>query len=101
MSILVETERLVLRELVAEDALSMFEMDSDPEVQRYLGNKPLVSLTQSQEQIKFIQQQYHDNGIGRWAVIDKQTGEFVGWAKANNRTAPSENELLRLRLSLS
>jgi ribosomal-protein-alanine N-acetyltransferase len=80
MSILVETERLVLRELVAEDALSMFEMDSDPEVQRYLGNKPLVSLTQSQEQIKFIQQQYHDNGIGRWAVIDKQTGEFVGWA---------------------
>jgi ribosomal-protein-alanine N-acetyltransferase len=55
MSILVETERLILRELVADDALSMFDMDSDPEVKRYLGNKPLVSLTQSQEQIKFIQ----------------------------------------------
>ncbi|OUJ68691.1 GNAT family N-acetyltransferase [Hymenobacter crusticola] len=80
MALLVETERLVLRELLAEDALGMFAMDSDPEVHRYLGNTPLVSLTQSQEQITFIQQQYRENGIGRWAVIDKQTGHFVGWS---------------------
>jgi ribosomal-protein-alanine N-acetyltransferase len=80
MSVLVETERLLLRELLAEDALSMFTMDSDPEVHRYLGNKPLMSLRQSQEQITFIQRQYRENGIGRWAVIDKQTGDFVGWS---------------------
>jgi ribosomal-protein-alanine N-acetyltransferase len=80
MSVLIETERLYLRELLAEDALSMFTMDSDPEVHRYLGNKPLASLMQSQEQITFIQRQYRENGIGRWAVIDKQTGNFVGWS---------------------
>ena len=88
MSILVETERLILRELVADDTPSMFEMDSDAEVHRYLGNNPLVSLTQSQEQITFIQQQYHENGIGRWAVIDKQTGNFVGWPGLKLITEP-------------
>jgi len=63
-------------------------MDADPEVHRYLGNKPSVSLTQSQEQVHYIQQQYYENGIGRWAVIDKQTGEFVGWAGLKFITEP-------------
>lgn len=88
MSVLVETERLILRELVADDAQSMFEMDSDPDVHRYLGDQPVVSLAQSQEQIRFIQQQYQENGIGRWAVIDKQTRDFVGWSGLKLITEP-------------
>ena len=27
----------------------------------------------------FVRQQYRDHGIGRWAVIDKKTNEFIGW----------------------
>ena len=88
MSVFVETERLLLRELVADDAPGMFAMDSDPEVHRYLGNNPLVSITQSQEQITFIQQQYREHGIGRWAVVDKQTGNFVGWSGLKLITEP-------------
>ena len=80
MSILIETDRLLLRELHADDAPSMFAMDSDPEVHRYLGNTLLVNLAQSQEHIAFIQQQYRENGIGRWAVLDREAGDFVGWS---------------------
>jgi RimJ/RimL family protein N-acetyltransferase len=29
--------------------------------------------------IKYIQQQYIDNGIGRWAIVDKSTNLFIGW----------------------
>jgi RimJ/RimL family protein N-acetyltransferase len=79
MKIFVETERLFLREIVSSDERGLYELDSDPEVHRYLGNKPVKSVEQIREVIKFIRQQYVDNGIGRWAIIDKTTGEFVGW----------------------
>lgn len=26
-----------------------------------------------------IRQQYIDNGIGRWAIIEKKTNDFIGW----------------------
>jgi ribosomal-protein-alanine N-acetyltransferase len=80
MSIILETERLLLRELQPSDEAGMFEMDSDPEVHRYLGNKPVTTPEQSRELIAFVRRQYAENGIGRWAVEDKQTGEFVGWS---------------------
>lgn len=80
MKIFAETERLMLRELVPEDAAGMFEMDGDPEVHLFLGNKPVQSIEQSKADIEFIRKQYIENGIGRWAVIEKSTGNFVGWA---------------------
>ena len=75
-----ETERLVLRELLLSDAEGMFELDRDKEVHRYLGNKPIKTIQQSIDIITFVQKQYIDNGIGRWAVIEKETNEFIGWS---------------------
>jgi [ribosomal protein S5]-alanine N-acetyltransferase len=80
MQIFVETERLQLRELLPSDDIGMFELDSNPEVQRYLGNKPIKSIEEARKSIEFIRQQYLENGIGRWAVIEKETNCFVGWA---------------------
>lgn len=77
---IIETERLLLRKIVADDDKGMFELDSDPEVHRYVGNKPVSTIAQTHSVIKFIQQQYIENGIGRWAVIQKSTGTFIGWA---------------------
>ena len=80
MEIFAETERLILREILDEDEEALFELDSDPEVHRYVGNKPVINREQIQLVIGFIRQQYEDNGIGRWAVIEKKTNNFVGWA---------------------
>ncbi|NII81438.1 MULTISPECIES: GNAT family N-acetyltransferase [unclassified Pedobacter] len=80
MMIFAKTERLILRELIPTDAEGMFEMNSDPEVHLYLGNKPVKSIEQSIAEIEFIRKQYIENGIGRWAVIEKATGNFVGWS---------------------
>ncbi|GAA3928947.1 GNAT family N-acetyltransferase [Hymenobacter algoricola] len=80
MQIFVETERLILRELLPSDDAGMFELDADPEVHRYLGNKTVQTIGQSRELIAFVRRQYVDNGIGRWAVVEKQTGAFVGWS---------------------
>ncbi len=75
-----ETERLILRDLLLTDEVALFEMDSNKEVHKYLGNKPSTSILQSREMIQNIRQQYTDNGIGRWAVIEKETGNFIGWS---------------------
>jgi ribosomal-protein-alanine N-acetyltransferase len=80
MKIFAETARLILRELIPADAKGMFEMDSDPEVHLFLGNKPVQSIEQSKADIEFIRKQYIENSIGRWAVIEKATGNFIGWS---------------------
>lgn len=80
MKIFIETERLILREILPKDIDGLFQLDSDPEVHRYLGNKPVTDKNQIVEVINFIRQQYIDNGIGRWAIIDKNTNQFIGWA---------------------
>ncbi|ALD20531.1 GNAT family N-acetyltransferase [Hymenobacter sp. DG25A] len=89
MKIFVETDRLIMRELLPADAPGMFEMDSDPEVQRYLGNKPVLTIEQSRELIALVRQQYVDNGIGRWAVVEKDTGNFVGWSGLKLMAGPT------------
>ncbi|MCB0643841.1 MAG: GNAT family N-acetyltransferase [Phaeodactylibacter sp.] len=80
MQIYIETDRLILRPIEAADRQGIFELDSDPEVHRYLGKKPIKSLPESEAVINYIQQQYEEDGIGRWAVIDRRTNEFIGWS---------------------
>ena len=41
MKIFAETERLFLREIYLTDVAGFFELDSDPEVHRYLGSAPV------------------------------------------------------------
>jgi len=76
----IETERLILRELLLSDVDGMFELDSNPNVHLFLGNKPVKNVEESLDQIKNIQQQYIALGTGRWAVVLKETGEFMGWS---------------------
>ncbi|UFH33243.1 GNAT family N-acetyltransferase [Chryseobacterium sp. C-71] len=80
MNIYLETERLILREIVLEDVEAFFAMDSNPEVVKYVGIQPLTDISQSAEMIKSIRNQYTENGIGRWAVIRKEDGKLVGWS---------------------
>ena len=77
---MIETPRLLLRAFIDEDAEGIFLLDADPEVHRYLGNQPITALQKAVEIIQHVQGQYLTNGIGRWAVLEKATGEFVGWA---------------------
>ena len=75
-----ETERLILRELLPTDDAGMFELDSNPEVHKYLGENLVKTIEESRAVIQAVRQQYLDNGIGRWAVVEKASGEFIGWS---------------------
>lgn len=79
MKIIIETERLIIREIIPTDLHAMFELHSDPDVHIYLGNKTITSQEKLIEAMDSLRQQYNDFGVGRWAMIDKQSNEFIGW----------------------
>lgn len=93
MKIFAETERLILRELLPSDDEGMFELDADPDVHIYLGNKPVERIEQSREIIEMVRQQYIDNGIGRWAVVEKNTARFLGWAGLKLMKTPTNGRV--------
>lgn len=76
----IETKRLILRPVTLDDAQDFFEMDSNPNVHKYLGNNPVQTIEQSKAMIKDILKQYEDYNLGRLAVIKKDTNEFLGWS---------------------
>jgi RimJ/RimL family protein N-acetyltransferase len=79
MNPIIETERLFIREILPTDVNGFYALDSDPKVHRYLGNNPVTDKSQVVEIINSVRQQYVDFGIGRWAIIDKKTNDFIGW----------------------
>ena len=80
MQFYIETDRLILRDLEETDLDGMFELDSNPLVHKYLGNKPIISKEKAENIIQFIKKQYKERGIGRFATIEKSSGDFIGWS---------------------
>ncbi len=93
MKVFARTERLILREILSTDVDGLFELDSDPEVHRFLGNEPVTEKSRIVEVISFIRQQYVDNGVGRWAIIDKKSKAFIGWAGLKFETKLTNNHV--------
>lgn len=78
VKIISTTPRLLIRELEFEDENDLFEMDSDPEVHALIENQPAKTLDEIRLAIEMIRKQYRENGVARWVVADKQSGEFLG-----------------------
>lgn len=78
MDFLLETERLKLRKFLPKDSLGFFHLNNDPKVLEFTGDSPFLS---ENEALKFIQSydHYQKFGFGRWSVILKETGEYLGF----------------------
>ena len=79
MNLILETPRLLLRPLVLSDAEALFELNKNPEVHKYLWQTPEKEIEESIKVIEYVNRQYAENNIGRFATILKETGEFIGW----------------------
>ena len=81
MQIFLETERLILRRFTADDADLLVELDSDPEVLRYVTGGPPTPREEIEGDILPHFLRYYERGdrYGFWAAIEKATGEFLGW----------------------
>ncbi len=79
MNLILETERLIMREMRHEDAEALFDMDSNPNVHIYLWQKPFTTTDEIHSYIDMVRKQYQRNKIGRFSTIIKETGELIGW----------------------
>ncbi len=74
--VILESERLILREIAADDLASLLEIWSDPETMRYFPQTLDERLMEEWIDRNLIR--YKQHGHGLWAVILKESGQFVG-----------------------
>jgi ribosomal-protein-alanine N-acetyltransferase len=78
--VFLETDRLTLRRITEADAELLFELDSDPEVMRYIGPFGLPDAEAHRARIRTAWVQYAAHPPqGFFAVVEKATGAFAGW----------------------
>ena len=74
------TDRLTLRDITEADADLLFDLDSDPEVMRYIGPRPAPDVAGYRERTRsvYLPVQAHPwHGVR--IVLDRASGEFLGW----------------------
>jgi RimJ/RimL family protein N-acetyltransferase len=102
--VFLSTDRLVLRRFTEQDVDLLVELDSDPEVMRFITG----GRTTPREEVKreilpaFLSYYERFEGYGFWAAIERSSGAFIGWFHLRSRpgTPFDEPELgYRLRAS--
>lgn len=80
MKTLIETERLLLREITLNDKVEMYKLHSNPDVQKYTGDSLIASLEEMEQAIESRVKDYKTFGYGRWATFLKSNKQFIGWS---------------------
>lgn len=94
--IVLQTERLYLRQFRLEDTTLLFELDSDPEVMRFITKGKPTPIRQIEEEIlpRLLGYYTQSPPRGCWAAHLLATGEFIGWFHLRpDKLQPEEMEL--------
>jgi ribosomal-protein-alanine N-acetyltransferase len=73
-----ETERLVLRPPVAEDADALAPMYADPEVMRYLGNGSTLTHEETERSVQRMISGWEADGFGLFTTVRKEGETIIG-----------------------
>ena len=81
MNIFLETDRLILRNLTQDDVDNLVQLDSDPEVMRFItGGIATTREAIANEFLPYATGYYKKSSdLGFWAIVEQQNQEFVGW----------------------
>jgi len=81
MEAILETDRLLLRPYVEEDAETFFELNSDPRVLRFVSEQQLLNVEQARQiLVDHPIAAYRKHGFGRGACILRSTGQQIDFA---------------------
>ena len=72
----IETDRLLLREYTPDDFDALYEILSDPETMQHYPAP--YDEARTRRWIEWNLENYAQYGFGLWAVVLKETGEFIG-----------------------
>ncbi|RKM59426.1 N-acetyltransferase [Butyrivibrio sp. CB08] len=73
---MMETERLILREYTKDDFDALYEILSDPETMQHYPAP--FDEARTMRWIEWNLENYAQYGFGLWALVLKETGEFIG-----------------------
>lgn len=74
------TDRLLLRDITEADAELLFDLDSDPEVMRYIGPRPAPDVAGYLDRTRTVHIPFQTHPWqGLRFVLDRVSGEFLGW----------------------
>ncbi|MEO0468197.1 MAG: GNAT family N-acetyltransferase [Bacteroidota bacterium] len=77
--IILETQRLVLREWQMSDAALVLQLLNDPGWLRFIGDRGIKNLPQAEAYIRdSLRKSYVDHGFGLYAIERKEDGAIVG-----------------------
>jgi [ribosomal protein S5]-alanine N-acetyltransferase len=93
MNIVFETSRLLLRQFTSADASLVQQLNSNPNVLKYLDEPPLETVEQALRILNTIILPQYKNNLGRWAIHVKTTDEFIGWCGLKYRPELDEIDL--------
>ena len=76
---MIQTERLLLRELTIDDAPFIFHLVNEPAWLQFIGDKGVRNMHDAEQYIlNGPVKSYHQNGFGLWLVMDKQLNIPLG-----------------------
>ncbi|MBM4071879.1 MAG: GNAT family N-acetyltransferase [Planctomycetes bacterium] len=79
--IILTTGRLILREFDEDDAAAFLILGSDPAITRYTGDGGLRDVAQAREELRTRPlADYRQHGFGRWACVDRDSDDVIGFA---------------------
>ena len=93
MHIVFETPRLILRRFTEDDASLILQLNSDPEIVKYVHEPVLETGEQAKKIIIDIILPQYKNDLGRWAIHTKEKLEFIGWCGLKYLPEPDEIDL--------
>ncbi len=93
MHFIFQTPRLILRQITIDDAPLILALNSDPEIVKYVHEPTLKTVEQAQEIITGIILPQYKNNLGRWAIIIKDSNDFIGWCGLKYRPEKDEIDL--------
>lgn len=93
MEIILETQRLILRKKVVEDAPFLMALNSNPIVTQYTGDGAFKTIEEAENIVRYVIGQYEKNGYGRWLVADKETNQPLGWCGLKYHEDSGETDL--------
>ncbi len=77
---MIETGRLLLRGWRDEDLEPYARLCADPDVMRFIGDGSTLTRERSEEQVSRFIGHWDERGFGLWALEEKGSGAFVGFA---------------------
>ena len=93
MHIIFQTPRLMLRQFTEADAPLILELNSDPEILKYLHEPVLKTKAQAKKILDDIILPQYKNNLGRWAIHTKDNMNFIGWCGLKYRPELDEVDL--------